>query len=369
MPFINDMIDNQRRASLTAVEPSVPAVSDTQVSRLGKTRFTFDPAAVMAQLQCQIIGQPQVLAVLAQLLAVVKADIGDPLRPLSVCLFAGPTGVGKTATVQVLAEALTGHRDGYCRIDMNTLAQSHYSAAIAGAPPGYVGSKEGTTLFDEALINGSYSRPGIVLFDEIEKASPEVLRALLNVMEDGQLQLSSGNRVIDFRNSLIFMTSNLGSRELMRWLGRRHWLTGFTGGQKTLPAKVVKAVRARIDQHLDPEFINRLDHLLLFNPLGLKDAPQLVDRVLDKLNERLARRGWRVTLTGEACGFLAQQSFDQRYGARHIRRIVRDQVETPLAQFLLAGATQSDADKPEFRTAQGALYQGRICFIERPARR
>src|SRR5690606_32324507 len=124
-------------------------------------------------------------------------------------LLLGPTGVGKTEVVRLIAEAIHGQPDAFCRIDMNTLAQEHYAAALTGAPPGYVGSKEGTTLFDAEAIAGTFSRPGIVLFDELEKASTEVLRSLLNVLDSGRLTLSGGGRTLDFRNCLIFMTSNV----------------------------------------------------------------------------------------------------------------------------------------------------------------
>ena len=179
-------------------------------------RFTFEPAQVMALLRSRIVGQDAALAQMEGLLKVVKADIGERERPLSVNLFMGPTGVGKTEIVRLLAQALHGRADGFCRIDMHTLAQEHYAAALTGAPPGYVGSKEGISLFNSELIQGSYSRPGIVLFDELEKASQEVVRSLLGILENGQLTLAGGARTLDFRNSLIFMTSNIGAQQARR---------------------------------------------------------------------------------------------------------------------------------------------------------
>ena len=194
MPFINDMLDSHQLAQRAAVatENSPPAAASAEScvaqSRLGKQRFIFEPDKVMAMLAQRILGQPHVLHAMRQMLQIVKADISDTQRPLYVGLLVGATGVGKTELVRVLAEALHGQSDAFCRIDMNTLAQDHYAAAITGAPPGYVGSKEGNNLFELEKIQGSYSRPGIVLFDEIEKAGPQVIRSLLNVIETGQLR-------------------------------------------------------------------------------------------------------------------------------------------------------------------------------------
>ncbi|MGE8542323.1 MAG: AAA family ATPase, partial [Acinetobacter sp.] len=164
------------------IKPSTSTHSASEKNRLiGKPRFHFEPAAVMQALKQRIIGQDAALNEIEKMLHVVKADFSSPERPLSVTLMLGPTGVGKTETVRLIAEAIYGRADAFCRIDMNTLAQEHYAAAITGAPPGYVGSKEGHSLFDETAIAGSHTRPGIVLFDELEKASIEVLRGLMNV--------------------------------------------------------------------------------------------------------------------------------------------------------------------------------------------
>src|SRR5690606_18162368 len=215
MPFINDMLADINTKEATAPSVQSPLAAVTAASPA--SRFLFDPDTVMARLKSRIVGQDSALDSIESILRILKADIGDPRRPLAVTLLMGPTGVGKTEVVRVLAEAIHGQSDAFCRIDMNTLAQDHYAAAITGAPPGYVGSKEGNSLFDLEKAQGSYSRPGIVLFDEIEKAGTEVLRALLNVIDTGQLRLTSGTKTIDFRNSLIFMTSNLGAREIQRY--------------------------------------------------------------------------------------------------------------------------------------------------------
>ena len=175
---------NTADPALHAVKPSTSTHSASEKDRLiGKPRFHFEPQAVMQSLRQRIIGQDAALNEIEKMLQVVKADFSSPERPLSVTLMLGPTGVGKTETVRLIAEAIYGRSDAFCRIDMNTLAQEHYAAALTGAPPGYVGSKEGHSLFDETAIAGSHTRPGIMLFDELEKASNEVIRGLMNVLD------------------------------------------------------------------------------------------------------------------------------------------------------------------------------------------
>lgn len=238
MPFANDLIDSNRER-----------LDEQGVARL-QSRFLFEPAAVMALLRSRIVGQDAVLAQVEAMLKVVKVDIGERERPLAVNLFMGPTGVGKTEIVRLLAQAIHGRADAMCRIDMHTLAQEHYAAALTGAPPGYVGSKEGTTLFDGEAIAGSFGRPGIVLFDELEKASPEVLRSLLGILEHGRLTLTAGSRTLDFRNSLIFMTSNVGAQQAQRYRERfgrgwRRWLGLAPKGRRRCWSRCCTSVSSR----------------------------------------------------------------------------------------------------------------------------
>lgn len=340
MPFINDMLDGRRLQQAGQQGEASNTPVSTAPSRLGASRFVFDPAQVMQQLRRRILGQEPVLNAMESMLKVLKTDLADPQRPLFVALLVGPTGVGKTELVRVLAEALHGQADALCRIDMNTLAQDHYSAAITGAPPGYVGSKEGTSLIDSEKVQGSYSRPGVVLFDEIEKAGPQVLRALLNVLDSGHLRLSSGTRSIDFRNSLIFMTSNIGAREWLRddvdgvvtsaSIWRR--LLGRIGRS---PARMQRRVMRHVEQFFDPEFVNRIDQIHLFQRLHQQRLPGLIAIELDRLNRRLAVRHLRLCLGEDAQQFLLSR-YDAHYGARSMRRAFRHWVETALADYLLA---------------------------------
>ncbi|MBK3507202.1 AAA family ATPase [Pseudomonas sp. MF6747] len=295
-------------------------------------RFTFDPAQVMALLRSRIVGQDAALAQVERLLKVVKADIGERDRPLSVNLFMGPTGVGKTEIVRLLAQALHGRADGFCRIDMHTLAQEHYAAALTGAPPGYVGSKEGISLFNSELIQGSYSRPGIVLFDELEKASQEVVRSLLGILENGQLTLAGGTRTLDFRNSLIFMTSNIGAHQARRHRQR------FTQGWRRLLRVFVRSEAAVLEEalhgHFEPEFLNRIDRILMFEPLDRHWLDALLDVELEKLNQRLAAHQRSLSVDASARAWLCRQH-DARFGARALGRRVRVELEPAIAECLL----------------------------------
>ncbi|MCD7973028.1 MAG: AAA family ATPase [Candidatus Azobacteroides sp.] len=326
MPFINDLVAN----NLKRIEENSPEETDTRVNRKIVSRFVFFPVKVMSLLRSRIIGQDEVLDSVEEMLKVVKADIGAKDRPLTVNLFLGPTGVGKTEIVRLIAKAIHGHEDEFCRIDMNTLAQEHYAAALTGAPPGYVGSKEGVSLFNEDQVKGSFSKPGIVLFDELEKASKEVIRSLLNVLENGKLILSSGNKTIDFRNCMIFMTSNIGAKNAWQYRNKRinRWKRkiGWDGEKKV--------VDNALHDYFDPEFLNRIDRILCFNRIEEEWLGNILDIELEKLNSRLDKLGMAVSLTETARTYLST-GHDARFGARAIGRKVRTVLEPVIADYLL----------------------------------
>ncbi len=327
MVFINDLLaENQRQRP--------PSGAGTDYA----SRFRFDLQAGCDYLQQHLIGQEAVCQTLCDALAVIKADIADNERPLWSALLAGPTGVGKTSSVKLMAKVLTGSADAYCRIDMNTLSQSHYAAALSGAPPGYVGSKEGVSLFDEAAIKGDFSTPGIVLFDEIEKASDEVILALLNVLEEGRLTLTGAGKTLDFRNSVVFFTTTLGSSSNAPASGFWSRLSGCSLRLGRQAKGQASSVREAIESFFVPEFFNRLDAVLEYQPLSSDSAEQILHLELIRLNRRLAKKSLRLTLSPNACKNIIAQGFNDRYGARAVRRVVRDQVETPLAQFIFSDA-------------------------------
>lgn len=293
----------------------------------------------MQLLRTRIIGQDAALNEIEKMLHVVKADFSSPERPLSVTLMLGPTGVGKTETVRLISEAIYGRADAFCRIDMNTLAQEHYAAALTGAPPGYVGSKEGHSLFDETAIAGSHTRPGIVLFDELEKASTEVLRGLMNVLDTGKLTLTSGTKTIDFRNCMIFMTSNVGAQAAQQYLDKLNLLPKKMQDLclKRLPARQI--IEKVMQRRFDPEFLNRIDRTLYYAPVQENALPQLVEIELEKLNKRLQHQKRQVQLTdaAKACFY---QGHDIRYGARHLGRRMRTELEPILALYFLSHPEQ-----------------------------
>ncbi|WP_272010602.1 AAA family ATPase [Roseovarius sp. ZX-A-9] len=305
------------------------------------SRFSFDMAVVERELRDSIIGQDSAIDEVLEILKVVRADIGDPRKPLASLLFCGPTGVGKTETVRTIARALYGDADAMCRIDMNTLAQEHYAASFTGAPPGYVGSKEGTTILDQEKIEGTRNLPGIVLFDELEKASNEVVLALLNVFDNGLLTVASGERTYSFRNAIIFMSSNLGARDLMALNDERPGLLailkGQTGDRRTRAQDIVMKC---LLERFPPEFVNRIDHVDTFNWLGRETMPDLVDVELDRLNRRLAKHDVSITINDAVRDFLSEQGYDKRFGARGLRRAMRRHLEFPLATFLLEPGTK-----------------------------
>jgi ATP-dependent Clp protease ATP-binding subunit ClpA len=323
VPFINEVL----RHNLDVLEREKLAQGSARVSR-----FKFDVSKVMAHLRGRIVGQPSVLRAMEDLLTTVKADFCVASRPLGITLFVGPTGVGKTETVRILAEALLGSADRICRIDMNTLAQQHYSAALTGSPPGYVGSKEGQTLFNEDLIKGNFSEPGIVLFDEIEKADTDVVRAIMNVLDTGKMNLTSGSRVLDFTNCLVFMTSNIGVKAITSHIVRHQ--KGWRKWFRVKPASKEGLIDSALHGHFDPEFLNRIDRILLFEPLHRTQLDDLLSIEIEQLNRRLSRKHAALNLDSGARAYLVRD-YDPRFGARDLARRIRVELEPLVAKAIL----------------------------------
>lgn len=325
----------QSSHAMHIIQPATFSHSISEKDRLiGKPRFHFEPIQVMQKLRERIIGQDAALNEIEKMLHVVKADFSNPERPLSVTLMLGPTGVGKTETVRLISEAIYGRADAFCRIDMNTLAQEHYAAALTGAPPGYVGSKEGHSLFDETAIAGSHTRPGIMLFDELEKASNEVLRGLMNVLDTGKLTLTAGTKTIDFRNCMIFMTSNVGAQAAQQYLDKLNFLPKKMQDVclKRVPTQTI--IEKVMRRKFDPEFLNRIDRTLHYQPVQDDALPRLVEIELTKLNQRLQHQKRQVHLTDAAKAYF-YQDHDIRYGARHLGRKIRTELEPVLALYFL----------------------------------
>jgi ATP-dependent Clp protease ATP-binding subunit ClpB len=257
--------------------------------------------------------------------AVLRARSGlkDPRRPIGSFLFLGPTGVGKTELAKALAEFLFDDERAMIRIDMSEYQEKHTVSRLIGAPPGYVGYDEGGQL-TEAVRRRPYS---VVLFDEIEKAHHDVFNALLQVLDDGRLTDGQG-RTVDFKNVIVVMTSNIGSHRILEYKG------AFEGeGYR----RMKDAVLAELQRAFRPEFLNRLDEIIVFHALNEEQLKQIVEIQLDSLRARLQERHIRIELSDEARTFLVRTGYDPNYGARPLKRAIQRELETPLAKRLLSG--------------------------------
>jgi ATP-dependent Clp protease ATP-binding subunit ClpB len=269
----------------------------------------------------RVVGQDEAVTLVTEAILRARSGIKDPRRPVGSFLFLGPTGVGKTELAKTLAETLFDTEAAMIRIDMSEYMEKHSVARLIGAPPGYVGYDEGGQL-TEAVRRKPYA---VILFDEIEKAHPDVFNVLLQVLDDGRITDAQG-RTVDFKNTIIIMTSNLGSRYL---------LEGVTGD--TIPESVRESVMAELRKSFRPEFLNRIDETILFKPLTLEEIGTIVNLLLADLNKRLADRRVTVELDAKAKEWVAEKGYDPVFGARPLKRFLQRNVETKLARALLAG--------------------------------
>jgi len=268
----------------------------------------------------RVVGQDEAVHVVANAIRRSRAGLADPNRPNGSFLFLGPTGVGKTELTKALAAFLFDSEDAMVRIDMSEFMEQHSVARLIGAPPGYVGYEEGGYL-TEAVRRKPYS---VILLDEVEKAHPEVFNVLLQVLDDGRLTDGHG-RTVDFRHTVIVMTSNLGSQRIQELAGEANY------------ERMKSAVMDDVAQHFRPEFVNRIDDIVVFHPLGREQIRMIVDIQIDQLRGRLAEREMSLELTDAARDRIADSGFDPVYGARPLKRAIQQQVENPLAQEILAG--------------------------------
>jgi ATP-dependent Clp protease ATP-binding subunit ClpB len=272
------------------------------------------------ELGVRVVGQSEAVAAVSNAIRRSRAGLSDPNRPNGSFLFLGPTGVGKTELTKALAEFLFDTEDAMVRIDMSEFMEKHSVARLIGAPPGYVGYEEGGYL-TEAVRRKPYS---VILLDEIEKAHPDVFNVLLQVLDDGRLTDGQG-RTVDFRNSVIVMTSNLGSQMIQEKAGDENY------------DEMKRAVMEVVGQHFRPEFINRVDESVVFHPLGKDQIHAIANIQIDYLRERLQDRDMAIELSDAALDRIAEAGFDPVYGARPLKRAIQQQLENPLAQEILAG--------------------------------
>jgi ATP-dependent Clp protease ATP-binding subunit ClpB len=267
----------------------------------------------------RVVGQPEALTAVANAVRRARAGLQDPSRPIGSFIFLGPTGVGKTETARALAEFLFDDEQAMVRIDMSEFMEKHAVSRLVGAPPGYVGYDEGGYL-TEAVRRRPYS---VVLFDEIEKAHPDVFNIFLQILDDGRLTDGQG-RTVDFRNTVLIMTSNIGSQYIMD-LGIE--------AEEEMRRRVMDALRA----HFKPEFLNRVDDVVIYHALREDQIAHILEIQLDQLRERLADRRIQLELSEEARAFLARRGYDPQYGARPLNRLIQRQVQDPLAMRILEG--------------------------------
>jgi ATP-dependent Clp protease ATP-binding subunit ClpB len=289
-------------------------------------------------LRRRVVGQDEALRAVANAVRRARAGLQDPNRPIGSFIFLGPTGVGKTETARALAEFLFDDEQAMIRLDMSEYMEKHTVSRLIGAPPGYVGYEEGGQL-TEAVRRRPYS---VVLFDEIEKAHPDVFNALLQILDDGRLTDGQG-RTIDFKNVVLIMTSNIGSQYIVE-LG--------PGQRQELEARVMEALRA----HFRPEFLNRVDDVVIFHQLGREHIDRIVDIQLERVRRLLAERRITLELTPEAKRLLAEKGYDPHFGARPLKRVIQRMVQDPLALKILEGAfREGDKIAADARLAGEAL--------------
>lgn len=296
-----------------------------------------------------VVGQDEALTVVARAIRRNRSGLRDPQRPIGSFLFLGPTGVGKTYLAKVLAKYLFESERNFIRIDMSELQDKSTISRLVGTTPGYVGYEERGQL-TEQVRQHPYS---VVLFDEIEKAAPEVYNVLLQLLDDGRLT-DGGGRVVDFKNTVIIMTSNVGSRALSDFGGGIGFATPTRDHDAA--ARERKYIEDALKRHFQPEFLNRIDELVFFNSLTEKDMERVLAIEFEKIQERLGALGVQVTMTPAACAYLAKEGYDPKYGARPLRRAMQRDVEDLLAELLLRGKVQGEVTI-DYREGKGTYVK------------
>ena len=315
MSLVHEAVTEEEIAKIISRWTGIP-VSKLTESERSKTLHLDD------ELHKRVIGQDEGVTKVSEAIMRSKAGIKDPTKPIGSFLFLGPTGVGKTELAKSLAAALFDDENNMVRIDMSEYMEKFSVSRLIGAPPGYVGYEEGGQL-TEAVRRKPYS---VVLFDEIEKAHPDVFNVLLQVLDDGRITDSQG-RTVDFKNTILIMTSNIGAQFLLDGIN----------DDGTIDEEATNMVNEELRAHFRPEFLNRLDETILFKPLTKDNITSIVDLIIEDLNKRLSDRELHVTLTDEAKQFIVDEAYDPIYGARPLKRFIQKHVETLSAKLILSG--------------------------------
>ena len=318
-------VGDQEIAEVLAMSTGIPVVRLTQTE-------TAKLLKMEDELHKRVIGQDEAVKALAQSIRRTRSGLKDPNRPGGSFIFAGPTGVGKTELAKALAEFLFGDEDALIQLDMSEFSEKHTASRLFGAPPGYVGYDEGGQL-TEKVRRKPFS---VVLFDEVEKAHPDIFNSLLQILEEGRLTDSQGRKV-DFKNTVIIMTTNLGTRDINKGV-----LTGFQTADNSTHdyGRMKSKVAEELKQHFRPEFLNRVDDTIVFPPLTKPEIARIVDLMIAKLAKRMEAQDMRLQLTDEARELLADVGFDPVLGARPLRRAIQREIEDVLSERILFGELQ-----------------------------
>jgi len=317
---LDEVVDENDIAEVVAQWTGIPVsqMLETEAAKL---------LQMEERLHERIVGQEEAIHALADAIRRARSGLKDPRRPIGSFIFLGSSGVGKTEVAKALAQFMFDDEDALVRVDMSEYREQHTVSRLFGAPPGYVGYEEGGQL-TEAVRRRPYR---VVLFDEIEKAHPEVWNALLQILDDGRLTDGQG-RVVDFRNTVLIMTSNLGTQFVTR-SGTLGFRRGGEGATQDAEDKIEKALK----DTFRPEFLNRIDEIIIFSPLSVEQVEQIVDLQLKEVRERLAEHNLQVDLTDAARKWLAKEGYDPAFGARPLRRAIQKYVESPLSVKILEG--------------------------------
>lgn len=318
---IDEVVDEEVIAELVSKWTGIP------VSRMveGETEKIVH---MEEELHRRVIGQEEAIGAVSDAIRRARAGLKDPKRPIGSFIFLGPTGVGKTELARALAEFLFDDEEAMVRLDMSEYMEKHTVSRLIGAPPGYIGYEEGGQL-TEAVRRRPYK---VILFDEVEKAHPDVFNILLQILEDGRLTDGHG-RTVDFKNSVLIMTSNLGSQEFQRdSLGFR-----YEAQSKSEQKRLKSSIEGALKQAFRPEFINRIDEIIIFEPLTEEQIREIVDLMMKEVQARIEDRNMTIVLTDEAKSWLAHEGFDPMFGARPLRRTIQREVENPLSKKILMG--------------------------------
>ena len=321
---LDEVVDENDIAEVVAQWTGIP---DSQMMETEAAKLLH----MEERLHERIVGQEEAIHALADAIRRARSGLKDPRRPIGSFIFLGSSGVGKTEMAKTLAEFMFDDQDALVRVDMSEYREQHTVSRLFGAPPGYVGYEEGGQL-TEAVRRRPYR---VILFDEIEKAHPEVWNALLQILDDGRLTDGQG-RAVDFRNTVLIMTSNLGTEFVTR-SGTLGFRRGGEGAAQDAEDKIEKALK----DTFRPEFLNRIDEIIIFSPLTVGQVEQIVDLQLKEVRERLAEHDLKVELTEEARKWLAKEGYDPAFGARPLRRAIQKYVESPLSVKILEGEYQS----------------------------